>query len=144
MNIRNESELLMISRPNGTSGNAIAVACPEKLRQRRLHWIVLFLAAGFVAVMSTQAMGQKYEVLKLDPRIEQPAFLKKMTSVVKQYSQSRDVSKVKDAVYAQRYLQQYIPIKITQPNAVAEITPLLNFRTGPPQRRSASGPASGK
>ena len=125
MNSRIESNLLMATVPNGRAVNATAVAQPD--RQVAISWITLFFAAALVALMSTQAIGQKYEVLELRPAIEEPKFFDKMKSSAKNFI--RDASKA-DPKLAQSYYQRYVPIKITQPDALSEISTLLTETEG--------------
>ena len=125
MNSRMESNLLMATVRNGSAASATAVIQPD--RQAAISWITLFFAAALVALMSTQAIGQKYEVLELKPAIEEPKFFDKMKSSAKTFI--RDASKA-DPKLAQSYYQRYVPIKITQPDALSEISTLLTETEG--------------
>lgn len=88
--------------------------------------VIWILAAGLVAAMTIAASGQqpKYDEIKVNPLWEEPATLKKMQTVAKKLSVTRD-KQIDDLNYGLAYFSRYIPAKITNLDAKAEITPLM-------------------
>ncbi len=90
--------------------------------------IVLFLAAGMVAALTANLSGQQpaYEVKKLSPAYEDPDNVKKMKDAAKRISVTRDAKNFPQRPYAEAFFKVYVPGKITQPDAVDQITPLIS------------------
>ncbi|NND97474.1 MAG: hypothetical protein HKN47_09130 [Pirellulaceae bacterium] len=97
----------------------------ERSRRSLLMMVTWFFAIGIVALMCTTANGQ-FDVMKLNPALEEPATKKRMESAAKAYSTTRDLANVKDANIARYYYNVYIPTKITQPDAITEVSPLID------------------
>ncbi|MGB7343518.1 MAG: hypothetical protein WBD20_04860 [Pirellulaceae bacterium] len=110
--------------------NAPARVLPTTDRRRQERILVIwFLVAGLVATMTTTAFGQvQYQVLPINPALEEPATFKKMETAAKAVSQARDLADVGAANgrMAAFYYSKYIPAKITQPDSVTEISKLID------------------
>jgi hypothetical protein len=126
MHLRNGSGSFS-SRPVATA----KTIDPKVVRQRRSRLAVLaawFIAVGFVAAMATRAQGKPpYKVLPVNPALEEPSTFKKMESAAKAISQAQDLAAVGAANgrMGRFYFMNYVPAKITQPDAVTEISSLM-------------------
>lgn len=110
----------------GTRFPTVATAAGRDTRRRA--WtplIILFLAMGLVAALTVTACGQNYDQIKLNPAFENPANLKRMKDAAKRISGTRDPNFPEKNV-AEVFFRTYVPAKITQPDAISEITPLIN------------------
>ena len=91
-------------------------------------WVasVAFLAAGFVAVLVTTAAGQQgdYEVLAVDEQLTQERRVKQMQSALRAFATSKDPASYRNV--ALTYVANYVPKRITDPNAVDEIWDLTS------------------
>ena len=113
---------------DGSRSSLVAVRSEnlERRRQRAFVLVTLFMAVGFVAVMCSDALGQNYQALKINPALEAPKTMKRMENAAKAYAQARDLSTVKDANVAGYYYAKYVPAKITQPDSIADISELMD------------------
>lgn len=92
-----------------------------------MRWLTLFLALGCLTILAATASGQgaKYDVLDVEKAIDDN--LKLVQREARSYGTARDVSSIAPNRVAtvQRYFQQYVPAKITQPDSLHMINDLM-------------------
>ncbi|MEO1524962.1 MAG: hypothetical protein AAFX06_05975 [Planctomycetota bacterium] len=118
------------SRPT----EAISVAATaDDLRSLQRNWlsvIAFFIATALLALFASTAAGQapKYEVLKLNPQIDNPTAAKQMSREAALYTLASDLAAVpqRRAKFAEVFFLQYVPAKLTQPDSVHEVSELMN------------------
>jgi hypothetical protein len=113
---------------------------------RWFRMVVFFVAAGCLAILISKASGQavQYDVLPVDKLIDEN--LEKVQREVSAYASARDLSSYsanRVALY-QRYFQQYLPAKITQPDSHYMINEVMDHANLALQRAVRSQtPAAG-
>jgi len=95
-------------------------------RHKSLMIVTWFIAAGLVATMSLVANGQvaNYDKIQMHERFSDPAIVRRMDVAAKDFARAREASEVRDPQFAQAYFTLYLPAKITQPDALPEISEL--------------------
>lgn len=83
-------------------------------------------AAKAVQRPAAPAGAKKYDVIPLNPQFQDQAIKQKMERAVKSFVSARDLNTFAELPYAKGYVDKYLPAKITQPDALAEISPLIN------------------
>ena len=123
---------------NQPSSTAIAVTDPTKTRRVLLVAWFMFLVLAVATVLATRASAQaaaaqpkpavagKYDVITLNPQFLDPAIKQKMERAAKALVTARDLNSFAELPYAKGYIDTYLPAKITQPDSLAEISPLVN------------------
>lgn len=115
-------------------------------------WL-LFLAAGAVSLLATRAVGQdagqgagqqgKYDSVPIHNAVKDPQVVRRMESAARMFATTRDLNGFQDKKAAVYYFERYVPAKITQPDAVSEISSLVGDAMGLLSRAQRSGaPAS--
>ncbi|WP_372898465.1 hypothetical protein [Stieleria sp.] len=109
---------------------AVAVSVPQtELRRKQLgiRALALFVALAAAGIVAATASGQaaKYDVLDVEPLIDDN--LATVQREARTYATSRDLSGFSQNKLAvvQRYFQQYVPAKITQPDATHQINDVM-------------------
>ncbi len=123
------------------SSTAIAVTDSTKTRRTLLIAWFMFLVLSVATVLATRASAQaavaqpnpaapaaagKYDVMTLNPQFLDPAIKQKMERAAKALVTARDLNGFADLPYAKGYIDTYLPAKITQPDSLGEISPLIN------------------
>ncbi|PAY21450.1 hypothetical protein CKO51_01065 [Rhodopirellula sp. SM50] len=114
---------------------AVAVSVPQtELRRKQLgiRVLALFVALAAAGIVAATASGQaaKYDVLDVEPLIDDN--LATVQREARTYATSRDLSGFSQNKIAvvQRYFQQYVPAKITQPDATHQINDVMGHVRG--------------
>ena len=109
---------------------AVAASVPQTdLRRKQLgiRALALFVALAAAGVIAATASGQaaKYDVLDVEPLIDDN--LATVQREARAYATTRDLSGFSQNKVAvvQRYFQQYVPAKITQPDATHQINDVM-------------------
>ncbi|QDV44706.1 hypothetical protein Enr13x_45740 [Stieleria neptunia] len=109
---------------------AVAASVPRTdLRRKQLgiRALALFVALAAAAMVAATASGQavKYDVLDVEPLIDDN--LATVQREARAYATTRDLSGFSQTKLAvvQRYFQQYVPAKITQPDATHQINDVM-------------------
>ena len=102
----------------------------EKAALRRRHLTVitiLFVAAGLVAAFTVNAKGQgvTYKSMKWYPQFDDASTIRQMETASKELARAKALSDVRNLRYAQIYFANYLPAKFTQPDALPEISKLM-------------------
>ncbi|QEF99189.1 hypothetical protein Mal15_32490 [Stieleria maiorica] len=98
-------------------------------RHKRLGFggLALFIVLAAAAMLASTASGQaaKYDVLQVEQLIDEN--LNTVQREARTYGTSRDLSNfpANKLAVVQRYFQQYVPAKITQPNATHQINDVM-------------------
>ncbi|MCA9140776.1 MAG: hypothetical protein KDB00_28585 [Planctomycetales bacterium] len=114
------------SVPPATTSAAIAEVGTRQ-NSTRMRVLMLFLTLGCIAILAATASGQgvKYDVLEVEKAIDDN--MKLVQREARTYATSRDISTIAPnrAATVQRYFQQYVPAKITQPDSMYLINDLM-------------------
>ncbi len=70
--------------------------------------------------------AKKYDTLPLPAQLLDPAVKLRMERASKALVTARDLNGFADMTFAKGYIDTYLPAKITQPDALSEISPLIN------------------
>lgn len=100
-------------------------------RRAWLYVLTGFTLLALTVLLSVVASAQqpKYDVLPVDPRLDK--ILDSVQREARAYSQARDLSSLSDNTQraAETYFRQYVPNKITHPNATHQINDLMSHAT---------------
>lgn len=118
--------------PNQSSATTVAIDSQQlRLRRGRLVAVTLFLVFSLVALLavSASAQGAKYDVLPVEEAID--ANLEQVQREARAYATARDISSIpaNRVAAVERYFRQYIPAKLTQPDAMYQINDVMSHAT---------------
>ena len=120
-----------IQAPMATAKSAVFRERVDARRRRLTLIVALFIAAGLIVAFSLNANGQgvKYDKMKWYPQFDDAKTLRLMEKAASDISRAKDLSAVSNANYGRIYFSNYLPAKLTQPNALKDISKLTQSAT---------------
>lgn len=108
-----------------TSRTATAT-CDDSLRRSRYLHLTAFMAAVIVVFSAVSATAQQYNVLPIDPAVNDDGQIKKYVAAVKGYATSKSPTSYPGRQQAGTYLSRHLPTLLTQPDRLKDAGKLIS------------------